>query len=32
MPKGFIPAHGGYHDLLSYQQAVVVIAGMCQGM
>ena len=24
MPKGFIPKHGGYHDLLSYQRSVVV--------
>jgi four helix bundle suffix protein len=24
MPNGFIPKHGGYHDLLSYQRAVVV--------
>ncbi|QBG48886.1 four helix bundle protein [Verrucomicrobia bacterium S94] len=24
MPKGFIPKHGGYQDLLSYQRSVVV--------
>lgn len=24
MPKGFIPAHGGYQDLLSYRKAVIV--------
>ncbi len=24
MPKSFIPAHGGYQDLLSYQRSVVV--------
>lgn len=23
-PAGFIPAHGGYHELLSYQKAVIV--------
>jgi len=24
MPEGFIPAHGGYHNLLSYQRAEIV--------
>ncbi len=24
MPKGFIPAHGGYQDLLSYQRSGMV--------
>ena len=24
MPDGFLPAHGGYADLLSYRKAVIV--------
>lgn len=24
MPNGFIPPHGGYHDLLSYQKSAIV--------
>ncbi len=27
MTEGFIPAHGGYEDLLSYQRAVIVYDG-----
>lgn len=27
MTDGFIPAHGGYQDLLSYQRAVIVYDG-----
>lgn len=26
-PKGFIPAHGGYRQLLSYQKATVIYDG-----
>jgi len=27
MPDGFIPSHGGYRDLLSYQKALIVYDG-----
>ena len=30
MTEGFIPAHGGYETLLSYQQAKVVYDGMAR--